>query len=169
MSVSSKSFTSSAHAALATHEPLAGLLPGTSVLTLAGPRRVEELTDGTRMITRKGTRTLLSITSTVRSVRAIRVARETLGDEIPTSDCLMMPEQRVLLRGWRAELFFGQDQVVTPISRLVDELRISQDTELSEVRAYTLQFETAEVIYADGMEVVCADSKTQRMATSKAA
>ena len=64
------------------------------------------------------------------------------------------PESRMVRRS-RATALYGKAEAMIPATRLCDGEFIRGDI-LSEVRFVTLRFEGSEVIYAGGIELVCA-------------
>ena len=65
------------------------------------------------------------------------------------------PNQPIVIRDWRAKALYGQDEAMIPATRLCDGEFIRGDI-LSELRFVTLRFDGIEVIYAGGLELVCA-------------
>ncbi len=132
-----------------------GFALGTPVLTLDGEMPVEFLTPGDRILTRGGARGLRAIEVTVvRNARAIRIAAGTLGLDRPDADMLVSPDQPILIRDWRAKALYGTATALVPAARLVDGEYIRAEI-LTEMRFYTLRLDSAEVIYAGGLELAC--------------
>jgi hypothetical protein len=136
-----------------------GLLAGSMVLTMDGYKAVETLSAGTRMITRNGVRVLSSIKVSEKMMRPIRIAQGTLGCSRPKQDMLVAPHQEVLVRDWRAEVLFGSEQAMVPVSRMVDGTHIKPTEKEALHTSYALCFDAEEVFYADGMEFVAAPQK----------
>lgn len=132
----------------------AGIAAGTVVLTLDGALPVEFVEPGDRVITREGMRIVREVTVRRYSGPAIRLAAGALGHDRPEQDLVLPAETPVLLRDWRAQALFGTRQAVAPVARLADGDRIAPVTALS-LRLHDLRFDTAQVIYAEGLEIAC--------------
>ena len=132
-----------------------GLALGTPVLTLDGEMPVEFLTLGDRILTRSGARRLVAVEVTVvRNARVIRIGAGTLGIDRPDADVIVSPDQPILIRDWRAKALYGTATAMVPAARLADGEYIRAEV-LAEVRFYTLRLDSAEVIYAGGLEMAC--------------
>ena len=127
--------------------------PGTRILTAHGERRIEDLREGDTVVTRDhGLRPIRWIGkravpgkgrfAPVRvGVNALEGAREGL---------LVSPQHRILFTGYRAELLFGEPEVLVPAKHLIDGREVVQ-TEVDEVTYIHLMFDRHEVIYAEGI------------------
>ncbi|MBJ2150877.1 Hint domain-containing protein [Paracoccus sp. IB05] len=136
-----------------------GLTVGTTVLTLDGALPVQFLAPGDRVITRSGAKILKSIkVSVMRDAGMIRVSASALGHDRPEADCFLAPGQRIILRDWRAKALYGQEVAMVEAQRLCDGDYIRSET-VSEIRLFTLTFDGDEVIYANGMELLCAGAR----------
>jgi Hint domain len=132
-----------------------GLLLGTRVRTIAGILPVEFLEPGDRIVTRTGAATLISLSSTLRKAApVVRIRAGTLGSDRPEADLFMAPGQALLIRDWRALALYGTPAATVPASRLADGEFIRVEV-LATARFFTLRFETAQVIYAEGLEIAC--------------
>lgn len=135
---------------------LHGLVAGTPVYAQDGVLPVEYLTPGDRIITRDaGLATLLAVRVRHLSAARVRVARGAFGSGRPGSDILLPGGQRVLLRDWRAQALHGRAQVLVPVTRLVDGVRVTP-VGTAAARLFTLVFERPHLIYADGLELASA-------------
>lgn len=136
-----------------------GLTVGTTVLTLDGALPVQFLAPGDRVITRSGAKVLKSIkVSVMRDAGMIRVSASALGHDRPEADCFLAPCQKIMLRDWRAQALYGQEVAMIEAQRLCDGDYIRPET-VSEIRLFTLTFDGDEVIYANGMELLCGGTK----------
>lgn len=127
--------------------------PGAQILTSHGERAVETLQVGDRVVTRdNGLRPIRWIgkrTVTAKDDFApIRIApsvtdggREAL---------IVSPQHRILFTGYRAELLFGESEVLVAAKHLVDGRDVTV-TELEEVTYIHIMFDRHEVIYASGI------------------
>ena len=84
-------------------------------------------------------------------LRPIRIAQGALGDGQPDRDLLVSPQHRVLLRGWKAELLFGEDQVLAPAKGLVNDSTITIDHDAGEIEYFHLMFSKHEVIMTNNL------------------
>jgi hypothetical protein len=134
--------------------PLPGIVAGAQILTMRGYAAIETLRPGDRLITRRGARELREISSETRAFRPVRIGPNTLGFSRPKSEMLVAPGQEIMVRDWRAQMLFGQDSVIMPIARLVDGEFIAQDAQIANYKTFELKFDTNEVLYADGVEVM---------------
>lgn len=130
-----------------------GLAQGSVVLTLDGALPIEFLTPGDRIITRNGARSLRGVDVRTLDQAPIRIAPGTLGHDRPGEALLIAPGQRLRVTGWRARALFRRDAALVPVSRLADGQYIAPSPEAAGLRVFTLRFDTAEVFYADGLEV----------------
>jgi hypothetical protein len=132
------------------------ILEGTMIMTLKGAIPVQFLRAGDRVITRSGAVSLREISHRrISSGQVVRVREGALGHDRPQSELTLFAQQPVVVRGWRAKAIYGSDVAIVPASRLVDgdfiRLEVSHALTL-----YTLTFERAEVVIADGAELACA-------------
>jgi hypothetical protein len=140
----------------ATRNTCTGLGLGMKVLTLDGAIPVEFLNPGDRIITRAGVRRLRAISARVipkGMIARINPAVLTGAEEgAARSPLTLGADQPILLRDWRARALFGRAQVIAPLRALADDEHITMAV-ASEARLFTLKFDTAEVIYVEGLEV----------------
>ena len=133
-----------------------GLPQGMQVLTLDGALPVEHLVSGDRIVTRRDGSARLTghVMERVRT-HAVEVRGGALGNMDP-DDVLVLPAgQMILLRDWRARIMFGQPQATIAVGALVDHGFIRDLGEV-ELTLHRLIFERAEVIYAQGLELLSA-------------
>ena len=129
---------------------------GTAVMTLEGALPVEFLAPGDRILTRSGARTLREVEVTVmQNARVLRISQDTLGVDRPAEDMVVVPDQPIAIRDWRARALFGTAQAMVPAARLADGEYIRAEV-LAEVRLFTLRFDAEVLIYAGGLELACA-------------
>jgi Hint domain-containing protein len=84
--------------------------------------------------------------------RPIRIRRGALGDNIPNADLLVSPQHRILLRDWRAELLFGEAEVLVPAIHLVNDRDILPDYTCKEVTYYHFMFDSHQTVVSNGLE-----------------
>lgn len=135
-----------------------GLFAGTTVMTLAGEMPVEYLSVGDRVITRSGARAIRAIRSTVLpTTKLVCISASALGIEQPAEDMRVAPDQGIHIRDWRAKALKGVAQAVIPAKDLADGEYIRTETVVGAC-LYNIEFDGAEVIYANGVEVTCTPS-----------
>ncbi|GGH31553.1 VCBS repeat-containing protein [Cribrihabitans marinus] len=135
---------------------------GTLIETATGPVAVEDLAEDDLVVTRDcglqpvrwvGCRRLGAEELRHRpELRPVRLSAGALGAGRPERDLLVSPQHRVLLSDWRAQLFYGQDEVLVPAKALVDDDRIRVDTEIRAVDYYHVLFDRHQVIRTNGAE-----------------
>lgn len=133
----------------------AGLVAGSQVFTQEGPLPVELLAPGDRIVTRAGSRPLLSLSVRLRrNVDLVRIRASTLGIDRPEADLFLAPEQPVLISDWRARALYHRDRAAIPAIRLVDGEFVLHERHAF-ARMVTLRFAEDEVIFAEGVQIVC--------------
>lgn len=131
-----------------------GLMAGSIVMTLDGEMPIEALAAGDRIITREtGMAVIRDIRRKDITCDMVAIMAGSLGHTRPERDVTLPADQRLLIRDWRAEALTGQKQALIPARDLVDGefLRLQRDVT---VTLYEVELERAQVIYADGLEVV---------------
>jgi len=131
-----------------------GIAAGTVVATLDGYLPVDFLSIGDRVVTRSGMRVVRRISVSRFSGQAVRIGASALGHDRPEQDLTLPADMLVMVRDWRAQAIFGQDQALVPVARLVDGEYIAHDRVVG-MRLYELQFDTPEIVYAEGVEIYC--------------
>jgi hypothetical protein len=136
---------------------------GTRLATPRGPRRVEEIAVGDLVTTRDhgaqpvrwiGRRALSA--AEIRAAGAVRlapvrIAAGALGPGRPRRDLRVSPQHRVLVAGWRAELHFGEAEVLVAACHLVDGNRITVEPPDRGVTYLHLMFDRHEIVLAEGL------------------
>lgn len=124
---------------------------GTLIDTPDGPRAVETLKPGDLVLTLDhGPRPLRWTGS--RSVPAqgtLAPVVITAGTFGATRDTAVSPQHRILLRGWQAEMLFGEPEVLAPAIALVNGDTVYQRRG-GEVRYVHILFDTHQIVRADG-------------------
>jgi hypothetical protein len=95
---------------------------GTLIETIDGPRAIETLEDGDMIETRDGGMQPLrwSGCTTVVATGDLAPVVITAGTFGSTTDLVVSPQHAVLITGWRAELFYGEDEVLVRAVDLLD-------------------------------------------------
>ena len=131
-----------------------GVAIGSRIVTLDGVLPIEFLAPGDRIITRTGVKALRKITAQKISGEMIRVNLGALGKESSEQAPLLQPGTMVHIRDWRAQALCGKPQALVPADRLIDGEFITRER-VGRKTVFTLEFDSAEVIYADGVELGC--------------
>lgn len=84
-------------------------------------------------------------------LRPICIPAAALGRGCPSADLRLAPHQRVLVTGWRAELFFGREEALMPANALLSMPGIAADQAATEALYYTLVFDSRAVIETGGI------------------
>jgi hypothetical protein len=131
-----------------------GIASGTVVATLDGYLPVDFLSTGDRVVTRAGMRILRKIAVERFSGQTVRIGASALGHDRPEQDLTLPADTLILLRDWRAQAIYGQDQALVPVERLVDGEYVLREDVLG-MRLYELIFDTPQIVYAEGVEIYC--------------
>ncbi|EEW26412.1 Hint domain-containing protein [Rhodobacter ferrooxidans] len=133
--------------------------PGTLILTAHGEVRVEDLVVDDQVLTRDhGLQTIrwvgrrdLSRADLARQPRLspVRIRKGALGGALPDRDMLVSPQHRMLFSGARAEMFFGEDEVLVAATHLVGEAGVERIFP-NGVSYIHIMFDQHEIISADG-------------------
>ncbi len=114
--------------------PVEALLPGDLVMTVDhGLQPIRWI--GSRRVRARG------------AMAPVRFAPGSLGNDKPL---VVSPQHRVVLGGWKAELYAGADEVLVPAISLVNDHDITRQTG-GEVEYFHLMFDQHEIIYAEGV------------------
>ena len=82
----------------------------------------------------------------------VRLAADSLGPGCPEQELHLSPQHRVLLRDWRAELLFGEREVLVPAVSLLNDKSISQPAVRSDVDYFHILLEGHHTVWANGVE-----------------
>ncbi|GAA3873276.1 Hint domain-containing protein [Celeribacter arenosi] len=83
--------------------------------------------------------------------RPVIVKRHSFGTGKPYRDTRFSPQHRLLVNGWRAQLLFGEDEVLVPVKKLTNDRTIITDPELADVEYVHLLLDRHEVLFCDGI------------------
>jgi Ca2+-binding RTX toxin-like protein len=133
--------------------------PGSMILTEDGEVPVQDLEPGDMILTRdNGFQELRWIGRRDLSAPAlaaqprfnpVRIGRGALGLNLPDRDMLVSPQHRMLISGPRAELLFGEHEVLVAAIHLVGLPGIERVVS-SEISYIHLLFDAHEILHADG-------------------
>lgn len=134
---------------------------GALIETAAGPKAVETLEPGDLFDTLDHGLQPLRWIGRVRlpacalkqnpHFRPVRLHKDALGPGLPARDLAVSPQHRVLVRGWRAELFFGEAEILVPAHKLVNSTTIDRAPADESVTYVHLLFDRHEIVFADGL------------------
>ena len=133
--------------------------PGTRIATERGPVPVEDLCVGMLILTRDGGlrplrwigRNDLDAADLARQpdLAPVCIAKGALGEGMPDRDLLVSPQHRVLITGPRADLLFGEHEVLVASLHLVGRPGITRAS-VQTVSYLHLLFDRHEIILSDG-------------------
>lgn len=120
-------FRSSTYVNTSTEVPVSELVPpcftpGTLIETIDGPCAVEDICEGDLLRTADdGYQPVVWVgrcnVPALGKYAPVRIAQGTLGN---TRDLIVSPQHRILVEGWQAELYAGQDAVLIAARHLID-------------------------------------------------
>ena len=135
--------------------------PGTMILTDGGEVAVEMLQPGDMVLTRdNGLQPLRWIGArklTVTELQAkpdlqpVRIAKGALAGQGPARTMLVSPQHRVLIEGARAELLFGEAEVLVPAKHLVGQIDATRALPVEGVTYIHILFDSHEIVQSDGI------------------
>jgi len=142
----------------------AGLIPcftpGSLIATPFGERPVESLTPGDLVLTRDhGPQVLRWVCKRDLSAdflnsnpqhHAICLQKDSIAPGLPAQDMLVSPQHRMLITGWKAQLLFGEDELLVPAKALINHDTVYIPDISKPVTYIHLLFDQHEVITADG-------------------
>lgn len=132
----------------------------TLIETTEGPRPIEELNvgdlvetldHGPQPIRWKGSVTFsdAELISQPHLI-PILISKGALGNGLPERDLIVSPQHRVLISDWRAELYYGEAEVLVSAKHLVDGKLIQRLSPKSDVTYIHILFDRHEVIFSEG-------------------
>lgn len=150
-------FVSSTFVTSSTNVPVSRLLPacftpGTLIETIDGLRAIEDIHEGDLLRTADDGYQPVNWISrckmpAVGRYAPIRIAKGAMGN---TRDLTVSPQHRILIEGWAAELYAGQDSVLVPACHLVDGEKV-QVMEGGYVEYIHLGFEDHVLVKSEGI------------------
>ena len=136
--------------------------PGTLIQTETGHCPVELLTQGDRVQTKDngcqavlwmGRRRLTGARLyAMPQLRPVRFAQGALDQDIPDAGLLVSPDHRIILRGDRAKILFGCDEVLVRARDLINDRTILTDHSLREVTYVHLLLPDHQIVFANAVE-----------------
>ena len=126
--------------------------PGARIATPRGARAVETLATGDMVVTRDHGLQAIRWIGTRTVAAEGRLAPVRIRPGVVTGqerDLLVSPQHRMLFTGHRAELLFGESEVLVPATHLVDGIAVTREPG-GTVTYVHVMFDQHEVIYAEG-------------------
>lgn len=142
---------------IAPNARFAGLVSGAQILTFQGEQRVDDLSAGDCVLTRRGAVPILRIDVVSMVAPTVYMMAGTLGHGRRDTDALLTADQTVCLRDWRAQAFHGQQTALVPARALVDG-EFVRNLGQQVITLHRIFCAVPQVFYADGLEMGTADA-----------
>ncbi len=88
--------------------------------------------------------------STNGALAPILIKAGALEDGMPAIDLRVSPKHRVLVSGWKAELLFGEPEVLVTADSLINDRMIARDRSAPMIQYYHMLFDSHELVWANG-------------------
>jgi Ca2+-binding RTX toxin-like protein len=134
---------------------------GTQILTERGAVAVEDLGPGDLVLTRDnglqplrwvGSRKLTYAELQARpELQPVRIAANALSGMGPERTMMVSPQHRVLMEGARAEMFFGESEVLVPAKHLTGLAEVTRALPVEGVTYVHILFDRHEIVQSDGL------------------
>jgi len=134
---------------------------GCMIATADGPRRVETLVigdwvttldHGEQQIKWAGSHRLPKVALVANpKFTPVLVRANAVGQGCPARDIRLSPQHRILVSGWQAELLFGEDEILVPVIKLINDHSILFDHISDGVTYYHIMFDQHEIVQVDGL------------------
>ncbi len=131
--------------------PVPCFVAGTMIFTAKGPRAVETLQPGDMLLTRDcGMRPVRWVGQVTVDGRGRHAPIRFMPDIYGNSRALLVsPNHRMLITGWKAELYFGEHEILIPAKKLVNGETVCISP-CEKVTYLHVLLDRHEVIYAEG-------------------
>ncbi len=132
-------------------------LPDTMIETQNGPRLITDLKRGDLIATvDAGLQPLMMVADTTLSNPSpdhcpILIRANAIAPGVPSRDLCVSPQHRVLLDTWKAQLMFGEEEILVPAKALINDNTILRMGAAPTVRYIHLGLETHHVIMSNNM------------------
>ncbi|WRH63556.1 MAG: Hint domain-containing protein [Fuscovulum sp.] len=136
--------------------------PGTRIATPDGPKLIQSLRPGDRVLTKDdGAQEVLWTGSRRMSgarlyamphLRPIRFRAGAFGNDRPDPDLIVSPAHRMLIKGAAAQTLFGTTEVLVRAEDLLNDTTITVDHVLREVTYIHILLERHNIVFANGVE-----------------
>jgi len=133
-------------------ETIVCFVRGTKILSEDGYVPIETLAKGHRVVTMdRGLQVIRWIGSSVvegqGALAPVRIEKGALGNE---RTLWVSQQHRMMIDGWKAELLFGDNQVLVPAKHLADGKQIKV-VDKPEIEYFHMLFDQHEIVYAEGI------------------
>lgn len=145
-----------------TAEGVVCFTPGTFLETPDGPRLVEELVAGDKVVTKdKGTEEVLWVGTrnvsgarlyAMPDMRPVRIRENALGAGKPGGDLIVSPDHKMLIEGDATRALWGEPEVLVAARDLIDGTRVTRDMAAKSVTYIHLMLPDHHVLVANGIE-----------------
>lgn len=136
--------------------------PDTRILTPTGPRLIQEIRPGDRIMTKdNGAQEILWTGSRRMSgarlyamphLRPVRFKAGALGLDRPDQDLVVSPQHRMVLNGPAARALFNTEEVLVKAEDLLNDVSICVDHAMREVTYIHILLDRHNIVWANGME-----------------
>lgn len=136
--------------------------PGTRIATPDGPKLIQTLRPGDRVLTKDdGAQEVLWTGSRRMSgarlyamphLRPIRFRAGAFGNDRPEPDLIVSPAHRMLVKGAASQALFGVSEVLVRAEDLLNDTTITVDHALREVTYIHILLERHNIVFANGVE-----------------
>jgi Ca2+-binding RTX toxin-like protein len=134
---------------------------GTQIMTERGEVAVEALQPGDRVLTRDngmqplrwiGTRQVSHRElQAMPDLQPVRIGSGALGGQLPKRSMLVSPQHRVLIEGAKAEMYFGESEVLVAAKHLVGQAEVTRALPAEGVSYVHILFDRHEIVLSDGI------------------
>lgn len=134
---------------------------GTRIMTDRGLIAVEDLTPGVLVLTRDnglqplrwmGCRVMSGTELRARpELQPVRIGAGALGEAGPERSMMVSPQHRVLIEGARAEMYFGEGEVLVPAKHLLGMAEVTRALPSEGVTYVHILFDRHEIVLSEGL------------------
>jgi hypothetical protein len=134
---------------------------GTRITTARGPVAVEDLRPGEMVVTRdNGVQPLRWVGQCRLSyqdlqanpqLQPVRIASGALGAAGPDRSMMISPQHRLLIEGARAEMYFGETEVLVPAKHLIGMAEVTRALPEDGVTYVHILFDRHEIVQSEGI------------------
>ena len=134
---------------------------GTAILTDDGERPVEALCAGDRVICGDGqAREIRWVGGRILDADTLRnhpealpilFCENSLGEGLPSRNLRLSPQHRVLLSDWRAELLFGEPEVLVSAKSMINDRDIRPEYDCTSVEYFHILLDSHDTVFANGV------------------
>ncbi|MBE1282451.1 MAG: hypothetical protein GJ676_03990 [Rhodobacteraceae bacterium] len=135
---------------------------GTRIRTRGGEKLIEGLKAGDQVLCTDGVlRDIKWIGSRVvpkpelaahPELKPVRLSRNALAKDKADADLVLSPQHRILLSDWRAELLFGEEEVLVSAQSMINDQTIRPADDLEEVEYFHILLDGHHTVFANGLE-----------------